>query len=433
MSNPEYIKLPEVKVPIKGEYDVVVIGAGPAGIVAALSAARTGAKTAIIEKYGFPGGCLVGGATGIHSFFNIFKAEPPTQKKQIVKGIPQEIIDRLTESEGGLGHIEMEKGYDFVSMLTPFDPEIFKFVTLKMLKEAGVHLLFHTFFVDACVGEGKVKAVVVHSKSGQEAIRGKIFVDCTGDGDLAAKVASFIHFKGKKNYGVSLTFRMGNVNLDKAADFLEKKGALTQLARAIKHRGTHLSVVRLGASFKPWQEEVQKRGIKNYLLSTSIRENDLTYLNCTGYAPLDSLSRDDLVKAELSLRDEVLRMVGFLQDCIAGFESAYLVGTSVQVGIRRTRIIKTVYELKREDVIQGKSFPDEIGRFAFIDNPNYFVKNGGSYGIPYRCLIPLESQNLLIAGRMMSTDTVVHNSTRNTACCMVTGQAAGSCSFMCSI
>jgi len=419
---------PARRVPVKAEYDVVVAGGGTAGVVAAIAAARTGARTALVERYGFLGGCLIGGATGVHSFFNIYKREPSRthEKKQIVRGLPQEMIDRLTAAGGGLGHVEMILGYDFVSMLTPCEPETFKLVAFEMCREAGVDLLMHTFLADAFAVEGRARGLVVESKSGREAILAKRVVDCSGDADAAAKMgAPFTHFRGENNYGVSMTFRMANVDLDRAAEFLRGKGALTQWATAVKHGGTTESTVRIGASFRAWDSGYERYGARGGLLSTGIRHDDLTYLNCTGVAPLDSLSRDDLTDAEQKLRRQVSDTARFLRERVAGFEDAHLAATSVQAGVRRTRIVHCRYDLARDDVLKGRGFPDEVARFGFIDNRDYFVEDNGSYGIPYRCLVPLEVDNLLIAGRMMSTDTIVHNSTRNTACCMACGQAAG--------
>ena len=421
-----HITEPARRVPIKAEYDVVVIGGGTAGVVAALAAARGGARTALVERYGFLGGTLIGGATGVHSFFNLYKHAPATEKKQIVKGIPQEMVDRLTEAGGGLGHVEMLLGYDFTSMLTPCEPEVFKLVANRMCKEAGIDLLFHTLIVDAFAVGGQARGLIVESKSGREAILAKRVIDCSGDGDAAARMgAPFTLFKGEANYGVAMTFRVANVDLDRAAGFLRGKNALTQHAVAVKYGGSRESTIRIGANFKAWDSGWESSGTRGWLLSTGIRENDLTYLNCTGVFNLDSLSRDDLAAAEVQLREQVHAMTGFLRRAVGGFEDAHVSATSVQAGVRRTRIIGCQYDLPREAVLEGWSFPDEVARYGFIDNAQYFVKDNGTYGVPYRCLVPKNVDNLLVAGRLISTDQVVHNSTRNTALSMACGQAVG--------
>jgi hypothetical protein len=422
-----YIVEPERRVPVKAEYDVVVVGGGTAGVVAAIAAARNGARTALVERYGFLGGCLIGGATGIHSFFNIYKAGRPTERKQVVRGLPQEIVDRLTAIGGGLGHVEMREGFDFVSMLTPCEPEAYKVLAHQMCAEAGVDLLLHTALVDAFAVDGQARGLIVESKSGREAILARRIVDCSGDADAAAMLgAPFTLYKGEDNYySVSMTFRIGNADLDRAVEFLRGKGALTQWATAVKWGGARESTVRLGANFRAWDNGWEEAGFRGWILSTSIREQDLTYANCTSVSIGDALNRDDLSYAEGALRAQAGRTVEFLREQVRGFEDAYVAATSAQTGVRRTRIVHCHYGLSREDVLKGRGFPDEVARFGFIDNSRYFIEDNGAYGIPYRALMPLEIDNLLVAGRMISTDRVVHNSTRNTASCMAQGEAAG--------
>jgi len=425
----------EVTFKIQNQYDcdVCVIGGGTAGFVSALASARTGAKTILVEKNGFLGGTAINGATGLHSFFNIYKPFPRAPKVQLVKGIPQEIVDELVKAGGSTGHIEMEEGYDFVSILTPVDPEVFKMVALKMCeKEPNLNLMLHTSVISTVLKEeGKIEGIVINSKIGLEFIKAKMFVDCSGDGDVVSKAgAKFRHIKGEEEgaYGVGLTFRIGNVDLEESVNFLRRENILTQLARGIKPGDNRESIVRIGAKFS---EKFKGEDVPRYFLATSIRPNELTHVNCIGFGPLDSLSRDDLTRAEIILREKVQKTLNWLKTDIPGFSDSFVSGTSISVGVRRTRAIECLYNLSREDVLEGRSFPDEIGRFGFIDNPNYFVKDGGSYGIPYRCLVPIGVKNCLVAGRMISLDFVVHNSTRNTACCMVQGQAAGTAAALC--
>jgi flavin-dependent dehydrogenase len=144
-------------------YDVAVIGGGMAGIAAAVAAARTGAKTILIEKNGWLGGIGIIGATGLHSFFNIFDAHPSSERLRVVGGIAQELVDHVTQHGGGMGHIRMERGGDFVSMLTPVEPEVFKAAAAEMCLEAGVRLLFHTIVDELDATDGHVKDLIVCS------------------------------------------------------------------------------------------------------------------------------------------------------------------------------------------------------------------------------------------------------------------------------
>lgn len=424
-----------LKIEKQYNYDVCIIGGGTAGFVAALASARTGAKTVLIERNGFVGGTAINGATGLHSFFNIYKPFSNVPKIQLVNGIPQEIVNELVRAGGSTGHIEMEKGHDFVSILTPVDPEVFKMVALKMcVKESNLTLMLHTSVIAPILREeGIIDGVIINSKCGPEYLRAKIFVDCSGDGDVVSKAgAKFYHFKGTEDgaYGVGFTFRIGNVNLEEFVDFLEKRGCLMQFARGVKPGDDRESPIRVGANFSI---KFKGEDVPKYFLATSIRPNELTHVNCIGFSPIDSLSREDLTKAEIVLREKAQKTLKWFKDNIPGFAKSFISGTPVSVGVRRTRAIECLYNLTREDVLEGKGFSDEIGRFGFIDNPHYFVKNGGSYGIPYRCLIPVGVKNCLVAGRMISIDFVVHNSTRNTACCMVQGQAAGTAAALCAL
>jgi hypothetical protein len=423
-----FVTEPERQVPISAEYDIVVVGGGTAGVVAAIAAARTGARTALVERYGFLGGCLIGGATGVHSFYNVFKKEPRTEPLHCIKGLPQEIIDRLTAAGGGLGHVEMIEGYDFVSMLTPCEPEIFKSVAFDMCQEAGVKLLMHSFLVDGFNIDGLARGLVIESKSGRECILAKRIVDCTGDGDAAAFLGAPYTVPGKDGegyYGVALTFRVCNVDLDRAAEFVKSKGARTQWATAVKYGGSRETTVRLGANFTAWDSGWEVTGTRGWLLATGIRDNDMTYLNCTGYPYIDALNRDQLSDAEQALRKQVVLMGEFLRSKIGGFEDCHVAATSAQVGVRRTRIVTCQYDMPRQAVLEGWGFPDEIARYGFVDNRNYFVKDNGTYGMPYRSLVPQKIDNLLVAGRMVTSDHIAHNSTRNTGLSMACGEAAG--------
>lgn len=423
----------QIKFENQYEYDVCVIGGGTAGFISALASARTGAKTVLIEKNSFLGGTAINGATGLHSFFNIYKPFPNVPKVQLVNGIPQEVVDELVKAEGSTGHIEMERGYDFVSILTPVDPEVFKMVALKMCtKEPNLTLMLHTSALEVALREeGVIDGIIIGSKNGLEFVKAKIFIDCSGDGDIIAKAgARFYHFKGSEegSYGVGFTFRIGNVNLEEFAKFLEKEEILIQFARGIKPGDSKESPIRIGAKFL---DKFEGEDVPKYFLATSIRPNELTHVNCIGLSPINSLSREDLTKAEIILREKAQRTLRWFKNNIPGFNNSFIASTPISVGVRRTRAIECLYNLTREDVLEGRGFPDEIGRFGFIDNPHYFVKNGGSYGIPYRCLIPVGVKNCLVAGRMVSLDFVVHNSTRNTVCCMVQGQAAGTAAALC--
>ena len=412
--------------------DVLVAGGGMAGIAAAIAAARHGANTLLVEKAGWLGGMGITGATGLHSFFNIFDAHPGAERMRVVAGIAQELVDRVQQCGGGVGHVRVERGGDFLSMITPVEPETFKLVAARTCVEAGVRLLLHTVLDDVRSSDGHVEGVVLWNKAGRSLIRARQYLDCTGDGDLAAYAgAPFQQFKpgDPGAYPAGFTFRLCNVDLAALEADLEQRGLITQLAHAVKPGLAQPDLVRLGIDM----HKLRESGVGNaphYFLSCSLRPRELTYCNCINYGPNDGLDVDALTAAEVDLRGRMFEVAELFREHVAGCQACYVAGPAPSVGQRRGRAIRCEYELTQEDCTSGRQFEDQIGCFAFIDNPHYFVRDAGAYGIPYRALVPRGVDNLLIAGRMMSVELVAHNSTRNTVCCLVCGQAAGTAAAM---
>ena len=412
--------------------DVLVAGGGMAGIAAAIAAARHGANTLLVEKAGWLGGMGITGATGLHSFFNIFDAHPGAERMRVVAGIAQELVDRVQQCGGGVGHVRVERGGDFLSMITPVEPETFKLVAARTCVEAGVRLLLHTVLDDVRSSDGHVEGVVLWNKAGRSLIRARQYLDCTGDGDLAAYAgAPFQQFKpgDPGAYPAGFTFRLCNVDLAALEADLEQRGLITHLAHAVKPGMTQPDLVRLGIDM----HKLRESGVENaphYFLSCSLRPRELTYCNCINYGPNDGLDVDALTAAEVDLRGRMFEVAELFREHVAGCQACYVAGPAPSVGQRRGRAIRCEYELTQEDCTSGRQFEDQIGCFAFIDNPHYLVRDAGAYGIPYRALVPRGVDNLLIAGRMMSVELVAHNSTRNTVCCLVCGQAAGTAAAM---
>ncbi|MBM3499461.1 MAG: FAD-dependent oxidoreductase [Armatimonadetes bacterium] len=415
------------------EYDVVVVGGGMAGIAAATASGRAGARTLLIEKAGWLGGMGITGATGLHSFFNIFLAHPGAERLRVVGGLAQELVDRVRELGGGVGHVPMERGGDFVSMLTPVEPEAFKLAAARMCLEAGVRLLLHTVMDEVRAADGHVESLVVWNKAGRGLLRAREYVDCTGDGDLAGWAgAEFAHFgPGDPGaYSAGFTFRLCNIDLQALEADLERQGLITQLAHAVKPGMSRPDLVRLGIHMGQLRELGEDLA-PGYFLSSSVRPRELTYCNCVNHGPNDGLDPDALTAAEVDLRGRMLGVAELFRRRFAGCEECYPAGPAPSVGQRRARAIRCDYELTQEDCTQGREFEDQIGCFSFIDNPRDLVRDAGAYGIPYRCLVPRGLDNVLIAGRMMTVDLPAHNSTRNTACCLLCGQAAGTAAAMC--
>jgi len=198
------------EIPVKEKVDVLVVGGGTAGVTAAISAARLGVKTIVIERYGFLGGLVTGGPTGMHTFFNCYHEDgtpdvAESRKKQLIKGLPQEIADRLKGAGGGLGHVELELSKRFISVLTPVDPEVYKWLVMEMVLEAGAAVYLHSYVSDVITENGTVKGVIMESKSGREAVLAKVVVDTSGDADVASGAGA--PFKFIESSGVSMNLR----------------------------------------------------------------------------------------------------------------------------------------------------------------------------------------------------------------------------------
>lgn len=258
----KYYTEPEKELPVR-ECDVVIAGGGTAGVVAAIASARQGARTILVEYKGYTGGVAVEGGTALHSFYNLWKAFSGVEKRQVVKGIPEEIIERLSGIQGGTsGHAEMERGFDYDSVNTGIDVELYKIASTEMLVEDGVKIQFSTFVAGAVVEDSKIKAVITESRSGREAVFAKCFVDATGYGDLAAHAGA--EFAEPNDYAVANSIGVGGVSLEKYREWLEEQEGLGHLAYGVRD-GEDNKIVRItsiGEGFpKEFAEEAGKIGM----------------------------------------------------------------------------------------------------------------------------------------------------------------------------
>jgi hypothetical protein len=415
-----------------GEHDVLVAGGGMAGIAAAVAAARGGAKTLLVEKDGWLGGMGITGATALHNYFNIYGAHEGAERMRVVAGIAQELVDRVQQLGGGIGHVELESGGEFVSMATILEPEVFKLAAFQLCEEAGAKLLLHTVVDQVRATDGHVEGVVVWNKAGRSLLRAKQYVDCTGDGDLAAYAGADCQRFAADDpgaYSAGFTFRLCNIDLGALEADLSRRGLIWHVAHAVKPGMTEPDLVRIGLDAARLTELFSEPTLW-YFFATSMRPRELTYVNCINYGPNDGLDAEALTKAEVYLRGKMFEVADLFRKHVDGCGDCYPAGPAPSAGQRRGRAVKCDHNVTQEDCTEGRQFEDKIGCFSFIDNNRYLVKEAGAYDLPYRALLPKGLDNVLIAGRMMSVDTVAHNSTRNTACCLVCGQAAGAAAAM---
>jgi hypothetical protein len=426
----DYYEEPARKLPVR-KFDVVVAGAGTGGVVAALAAARQGARTALIEAKGYPGGTVTEGGTALHSFYNLWKAFPGVAKRQVVRGIPQEIVERLVKVGGCSGHGEMFEGYNYDSVCTCIDTELYKLTVFEMLVEAGVFVCVNTLLTGAIMDGPRVRGVIVESRSGREAFYAKSFVDCTAYGDLAAYAGA--RYTEPNDYAVCNSVGMGNVDIDKYYAFLKSHGATGQVARGLRS-GRPDQIVRAGAESVnvPGMAEAA-RALGMGMITTTVHDNYLMFIKCNLKMPVSPTNRDEVAKAELEIRRRLAKAVELFRQYVPGCEKAFMARTSPRLCIRRGRLIQCDYDITLPDVLEARHFDDEVMVYGFHDSaPHYQVKNGGTYGIPYRALRVAGIENLLAAGMMITSNHDAHMSTRNTVCCMGQGQGAGTAAALCA-
>ncbi len=426
-----YYREPAKNLPVR-EFDVVIAGGGTAGVVAALAAARQGAKTILIEMKGYPGGTVVEGGTALHSFYNLWKAFPGVEKRQVVSGIPQEIIDRLLIAGGTTGHAEMLKGYDYDSICTAIDTEIYKLVTFEMLQEAGIFVCVNTLLAGAIMEGSRVRGVITESRSGREAIYAKSFVDCTAYGDLSAHAGA--DYTEPNDYPVVNSIGVGNVSVEKYYEYLKSHDAVNHYCEGLRS-GKEGQIVRLSGISKnlpiEFTEAAGKIGMST--VTTTVHDNYFMFIKLNFKMPVSPTNRDEVAKAELELRKRQAKAIELFREYVPGCEKAFITRTSPSLNIRRGRLITCDYDVKLSDVLEGRHFDDDIMAYGFHDSaPRLQIKDGGTYGIPYKALRVAGIENLLAAGMMITSDHDAHMSTRNTVSCMGQGQAAGTAAALCA-
>ncbi|MBN1686666.1 MAG: FAD-dependent oxidoreductase [Spirochaetales bacterium] len=431
--------------------DVIIAGGGPAGIIAAIAAARNGADTLLIEQNGYVGGTAAMGLPML-SFHN-------NRGEQIVAGIPWELITRLKEMDeavvvrmaggsssagagGGAQRNALYKGGSvYAAMSVPVRPEAFKYAAWKMLEEAGVEVLLYTYVTRVVSTGGKVTGIVLENKSGRQRVDGKCIVDCTGDGDVAALSGAPFE-KGRSADGVTqpltMLFVLGGIDLDRA----EAEGVAVRRNMEVVDSPVWQSFYRkYDIRLDRWKDRL----LKDFPRSGVDKGFILRYWGdgvCYGgnmlHVPYyDASKGEELSRAVVEGRNLVWNLVRFMRENVPGFDRVHLVNT-YNIGVRESRRITGHYLLTYEDVIEARRHEDDIALNGyFVDIHDYDgswfhlpdrgtqIKDYGSYGIPYRCLLPQSVDRLLVAGRCLSTSHEAHASARVMGTCMAMGQAAG--------
>lgn len=386
------------EIPILDRVDVLVCGGGPAGTAAAIGAARHGARTLLLERYGFLGGMATAGLVVPHW--------DPRQNA----GVNLEFIAEL-EKRGAWGADLYRNS---------FDPEIWKHVSDQLVLDAGADVLYHTLIVGALRDGDRVDGVVVETKSGRFAILSDVVVDATGDADVAAHAGAEYRV-GRDEDGLmqpmTTMFRLGGV------DWVQHRGEeLFELVNAAVHETG--SDFRLAYEW-PWAIHMPNAGEVGMML--------------THIYQVDGTDVRDLTRAEIEARRQAAATADFLRENVAEFASSYLIDTAPQVGIRETRRVVGDYTLTTDDVVNGRAFSDVITTVSFAMDIHHPDDGGttalrvgasgagqrGVYDIPYRSLVVKGLEQLLVAGRCISGSHEAHASYRVKGPCMAIGQAAG--------
>ncbi len=411
------------------DYDVLVVGGGNAGCAAALAAARNGARVLLVERYGFLGGTATASMVGPWMTFH-------SGDDRIVGGIAQEMVERLVARGGSPGHLH--DASDYVPTITPFDPEIHKALLFEMMGESGVGLLLHAWFLDATVADGHVTASRFATVGGIVEVSARRTIDATADAYVAAS-AGVPTQQGDERGRVqpaSLMFRLSHVDLAALSTYVRQRP--DQMRSSLKtHERTPESLTAVAGLYELW-DAARARGAVNVpreLVSFfATPYADEVTVNMSRVVGVDPLDPDDLTRAEVEARAQVMQLLEFFRRDVPGFARARIAATATQIGVRESRRIVGEYTLTADDVLAARAFDDAVARSAYpidIHNPSGSgtstrrLPPGRSYEIPYRCLVPLLVDDLLVAGRCISTTHEALASTRLTPTVMTLGQAAG--------
>jgi hypothetical protein len=410
---------PGRQTPVYGEFDVVVVGGGPAGIMAATAAARAGQSTLLIERYGFLGGA--GTAGGLSTFCGLH-ARVRGQDIRVIRGLADELLDRLAKLDGlNAPHLTIADGI----AAQAFDISAYKIAADELVTGSGARILFHAMAVGAVMkDEQTIDAVLIESKSGRAAVRGRFFIDASGDGDLAAW-AGVPYEKAPPIDGMmypSLMFRINGVDIGKAGPAPWR--TVERLMDEAEKAGTH-TFPRKKPIVRPQRNPLEWRA-------------NLTQLRREDGGAIDGTNVDELTRGELTGRQQALDAFTFIKDRTPGFEGSYIVDIAPQIGIRETRRIVGRYQLTEDEVLGCADFDDTIGvngwpveshvagtvEFRWQREPRGFNQ------LPFRIIVPPATANLYVAGRCASMTHGAQSAARVTGPCFAMGEAAGTAAGM---
>ena len=418
----KYIQESPKSTPVIAETDVLVVGSGPGGLAAAISAARQGVETMLVERYGCFGGVLT--QVGVNSIA-WYRYGGTTD----IEGIGIEFESRAAE----IGQVQN----------TPFensnliDTELFKPLADKLVLEAGVQPLLHCYAVDAVMDGNALKGIITESKSGRGAILAERVIDATGDADIASlSGAPFYKFPKDEMMGVTVLFSCSGVDVERFLEYVHEH------PRTFSDWGENWDIKTTGKEddlFSPYLEEPFNQARADGLVPAELKSVGGTWsrltesgeaigLNMVYMLGYDGTDVWDLTRGEMDGREQAMLAIEVLRRYVPGFEKASLRNFGMTLGTRDTRKIIGRYSLTGHDVLNEAKFDDSIGIFPeFLDGYGHLVlpTTGRYFQVPFGILVPHGVENLLVAGRCVSSDKLAHAALRSMMCCTVTGQGAG--------
>jgi hypothetical protein len=406
---------PARTVPVLGEYEVVVVGGGPSGIMAAAAAARTGRSTILVERYGYLGGA--GSAGGLSTFCGLH-ANVHGDHRQVVHGLADDLLDRMERLEGlNPPHLS----FDDRILAQAYDISAYKIATDDLLVDAGVELLFHALAVGVVMdSESRVGSLLIESKSGRAAVSGQVFIDCSGDADLAAWAGA--PYEKTDNAGgmlyPSLMFRINGVDAAAAGSaWAELPRLMDEAERSGRYR-----FARKRPIVRPQRNPLEWRA-------------NMTQLANPDGSAIDGTDVHQLTRGELQGRRQIRDTFPFFKENVPGFAESYVVDIAPAIGIRETRRIVGPHQLSADDILDCVDFPDSIGvngwpveahvtgdvviKWPRGEDPRGFNQ------LPFRMIVPQRLDNVYVAGRCASMTHDGQSSARVSGPCFAMGQAAG--------
>lgn len=443
---------------IYGEYDVVVVGGGTSGVAAAIASARAGANTILIERLGALGGQM--NISGPPGFAYAYMFNP--RKEQIIGGIMEETHGRLLKEGKALPHTtpDFRVGYSFSLV----DPDYWGLLIFEMMTESGVNMMLHALAVDVLKQNDTVTGVIVESPSGRQAVLGKVVIDCTGEGEISARAGAPYEKVSKDQMEPhTVSFTVDGVDWEKVLKYVKENAEydfnpmthpyLNWTQEQIVERIRQVKDPREITNFMGYYslrdkavaagEYHQYSGVGFFILPRENGHLQAHFQHSSQVDNADPTDVRDLTRCEVECRKQIVMALKFIKKYMPGFENSYLTRMCPELRIRESRRIMGDYVLTKADCAEARKFKDVIGKSSFSSGAKHIAtgdtiayegvvhpKDGGSYDIPYRCLVPKVIDNLLVAGKAVSTDRASYK--RFLQETMVTGQAAGVAAAICA-